>query len=323
MVRKKKAAATKKKATKAKPARPTPTKKKAPANKRGKREKQIHVLTDGTGGLPRHTLTALLSQFPTLKKRPRYHVFCSTPKKIEEVFGSEITRGSIVFHSLVDLASKAKVEQLAEKKKLPCYDLTGGAVTFLAEATGCKPLNDMELVHTRDADYFDRIDAWEYTMQHDDSRRLESIDKADIVLLGLSRVSKTPTSAYLGWLGYKVANVSFAPECGVPSEIKKSAKKVVALTMQPKQLSEIRRRRMRVNGFAQAFKGDRDNDPRYAELRDTVKECTEAERIFRQLNVPTIDVTHSTVEETAAKVLEVMHVAPKRTRRKTRKRSTR
>lgn len=141
-------------------------------------------------------------------------------------------------------------------------------------------------------------------MQHDDSRRLNSIDKADIILLGLSRVSKTPTSAYLGWMGYRVANVSFAPECGIPKEIKLNKKKVIALTIQPKQLSEIRSRRMQVNGFADVITSNPDLDFKYAGLRDTIHEVMKAERLYRDLKLRVVDVTDSTVEETAARILQ-------------------
>ena len=292
----------------------TMAKAKRNAAKPRKREKQIHVLTDGTGGLPRHTLAVLLSQFPELKKPPKYHVFCSSVDKIEQVFADEIKRSSIVFHSLTDPKAKVAVTELAEAKRCPTFDLTGAVVEFLAKASGTEPINDFDLVHAQTSDYFDRIDAWEYTMQHDDSRRLDSIDKAEVVLLGISRVSKTPTSAYLGWLGHKVANVSFAPECGIPKEIKKCKRKVIALTMQPKQLSEIRSRRMQVNGFADVLADDPNGEIRYAGLRDTIRECMRAERVYRDLGVPVIDVTDSTVEETAARVIELMAGKKRRAR---------
>ena len=127
------------------------------------------------------------------------------------------------------------------------------------------------------------------------------------MLVGLSRVSKTPTSAYLGWLGHRVANVSFAPDVGLPAELKKCRKKTVALTMQPRKLAEIRNRRMEVNGFNASL---RDDLPplRYADVRDTVQEVSAAEQLYRRLKLPIVDVTESTVEETAAQVLEVLGI---------------
>ncbi len=264
------------------------------------------VITDGTGGLPKHMLRVLLSQFPTLHQNPDYRIFCDTPERIRELFAGPIQRDSIVFHAVAVPQLKQQIESLSRSASIPCHDLTGGAVEFLASASGHAAANDPSLIHSHDDSYFDRIDAWEFTMQHDDSRRLESLHLADIVLLGLSRVSKTPTSAYLGWLGHRVANVSFTPACGIPDEIRREKEKVVALTIQPKQLAEIRARRMQVNGFAAVLGTGEDDETGYSNLRSTIKECMAAERDYRKLNIPTLDVTGATIEETAARVLEIL-----------------
>jgi regulator of PEP synthase PpsR (kinase-PPPase family) len=300
----------KKKTANKKTSKPNPSSRKTgnkkTVKKKTKPSTKIHVLTDGTGGLPRHFLTSVLSQFTDLTEQPNYHVFCTTPEKTQSAFAKYVRKNSIVIHSFSESENKTTLEKLATEKGIPCFDLTGQAVAFLAEHTGSQPVEDQDLIHSHDQHYFDRIDAWEYTMQHDDSRRLDSIDKADIILLGLSRVSKTPTSAYLGWLGYRVANVSFAPECGIPQEVKKHRKKVIALTIQPKQLSEIRGRRMQTNGFADVIAHDPDVNIEYAGLRHVIHEVMDAEQIYRKLKVPMIDVTDSTVEETAARVLQIV-----------------
>ena len=281
-------------------------KKKATANGRHAKQKSkgraIHVITDGTGGLPRHFMTAILSQFPDKDRDPTYHIF-SDLEKIDSLFDKQIKARSIVLHALAETDSKQRVAALAESRKIPHLDLTGGAVSFIAEHTGWSAANDLERVHSHDGHYFDRIDAWEFTMQHDDSRRLETINEAEIILVGLSRVSKTPTSAYLGWMGHRVANVSFTPEIGLPQIVKKLKKRVVALTIQPKRLAEIRTRRMEVNKFAAVMNGDTPHI-RYADLRDTIKEVMAAEEIYKKLKLPIIDVTDATVEETAARIME-------------------
>lgn len=273
---------------------------------RARNSKTIHVITDGTGGLPRHFMTAIMSQFPQITGTPSYHVFCDSPGKIKRIFQKSIKTDSLVFHAVADGTQKALIQQSADAKQLPHFDLTGDAVVFLAEQTGCQPTNDVDCVHnTIDDAYLDRIDAWEFTMQHDDSRRLESIDQADIVLVGLSRVSKTPTSAYLGWLGHRVANVSLIPAIGLPKEIKKCKGRVIALTMQPKRLSEIRSRRMQVNGFDEVVNNNPHLEFHYAGIRDTIREVMDAEAIYKRMRFPMIDVTESSVEETAARVLEL------------------
>ncbi|QDT09545.1 kinase/pyrophosphorylase [Planctomycetes bacterium K23_9] len=304
---KKKTTAKKKAARKA-----TTLTRKKPATKRSNKArsrkatsaKQFHVITDGTGGLPRHFLKAILTQFPDLHSQPMYHVFCDTPEKILKLFKKTIPKNAFVVHSLACEQTKATLQEQADARGIDSYDMTGGAVAFVSQQVQQQPIEDLDSVHTQNAAYFDRIDAWEFTMQHDDSRRLDSINKADIVLLGISRVSKTPTAAFLGWLGHRVANVSFAPEQGVPAEIKACRSRVVALTMAPKNLSEIRNRRLRVNGFADKILKKPDANFRYAAVRDTIREVMAAEQIYKRLRVPIVDVTDATVEETAARVLQ-------------------
>ncbi|MGB7344201.1 MAG: kinase/pyrophosphorylase [Pirellulaceae bacterium] len=288
-------------------AKPTTKGTKSPQKKKpAKREKQLHVITDGTGGLPRHFLKAILTQFPGIAQKPIYHVFCDTPDKIANLFKKEVAKDSFIIHSLACEQSKETLHNLAVKKGISSFDMTGSAVSFISEQTGRTPIEDLDRVHTQNAAYFDRIDAWEFTMQHDDSRRLDSIHKADIILLGISRVSKTPTAAFLGWLGHRVANVSFVPEHGVPKELKKCRSRIVAMSMAPKRLSEIRGRRLRVNGFADKILDRPDVNFRYASLRDTIREVVDAEIIYKRLRVPIIDVTDATVEETAARVLQAL-----------------
>ncbi len=268
-------------------------------------EQQIYVVTDGTGGLPRHILAAVLSQFPNLKSPPQFEVFCNTVEQVESA-ARRMKRSSIVLFALAEAELKSALHSALSKKKIVAFDMIGGIVGFLADATGEQPVNDLGCVHQRDEDYFDRIDAWEFTLQHDDSRRLESIQEAEIVLVGLSRVSKTPTAAYLGWLGHRVANVSFATEVGMPEEIKGCRNKLVALTMQAKRLAEIRQRRLRVNRFQAAFDADPSKQIKYADVRDTVREVMEAESIYRKLRIPIVDTTDLTVEEIAMRILEAL-----------------
>ncbi len=266
--------------------------------------RSLHVITDGTGGLPRHMLTAVLSQFPELDQRPTFHPFCRSEAKIRAVIQS-LPESSLVFSAVAAPNLKQAVANHCRDRKTPVFDLTGGCVDFLQKHTGFEAVNDVARVHSPSAEYLERIDAWEFSLQHDDSRRLESIHEAQIVLAGLSRVSKTPVSAYLGWLGFRVANVSLAPETPVPKELKKTRQRTVGLTMRPRRLVEIRSRRLEVNGFAQAI-GDRDEEHTYSEMRSVIREVMFAEQHFRKLKIPMVDTTTLTVEETAARVLDAL-----------------
>ncbi len=239
---------------------------------------------------------------------PVYDVFCNTAEKLNQA-ARKLAPDSAVLFAITDPKLKRRLLDSLTQREIPAYDLVGGIADFVAQATGHKPLNDLNRIHRLDEVYFDRIDAWEFTLQHDDSRRLESLDEADIVLLGLSRVSKTPTAAYLGWLGYRVANVSFAPEVGLPREAQACRQKLIALTIQPKKLAEIRLRRLQNNGFQQVVEADSRRRFRYADVRDTIQEVMAAEAIYKRLRVPVIDITDLTVEETAAQILNAMRTS--------------
>jgi regulator of PEP synthase PpsR (kinase-PPPase family) len=185
---------------------------------------------------------------------------------------------------------------------VPHFDLTGDCVAFIERHTGLRASNDVAAIHKHDTAYFGRIDALEFSLQHDDSRRLESIHEAEIVLVGVSRVSKTPTSAYLGWLGYRVANVSLVPGVSVPRELENCCDKSVGLTIRPKTLAEIRNRRLAVNGFLERLS----EIDHYTDLRTIIREVMEAERAFRDLGIPIIETSELTIEEIATKVLNVL-----------------
>jgi regulator of PEP synthase PpsR (kinase-PPPase family) len=259
-------------------------------------------LSDATGGLARHTLTAVLTQFAELRPELRCHPFCDTEAKLRKCLDG-IRRGrSLVFSTLASTSLKRIVEEICRTHQVPYYDLTGGCVEFIERHTGLQASNDVAAVHKPDNAYFDRIEALEFSLQHDDSRRLESIHDAEIVLLGISRVSKTPTSAYLGWLGHRVANVSIVPSHGLPEEIRQCRERTVGLTTRPKILAEVRNRRLTLNGFQEGLP----ESGGYSDLRSVIREVMEAEHIYRQLDIPLVDTSELTIEETAARVLEAL-----------------
>lgn len=176
---------------------------------------------------------------------------------------------------------------------------------FASEHSGMQPSDEPTL--EPDEGYFKRLDALEFTLQHDDSRRLDSLAEADIILVGLSRVSKTPTSCYLGTMGFKVANISLALEVGLPKELKRGMrKKVVALTIAPKRLYEVRARRMKINKFDKVIP---DNDEfAYLNLRSIIREVMDAETLYRDRQFPIINITDQTVEVTAVAILETLGI---------------
>lgn len=270
----------------------------------GKRtSKRLHLISDFTGNLANHLVSTVMSQYPDCEAERAIHRFCDSLEKIDKVLKPLRGPRDVILHAVIDSEAKRRIEEAALTKGIECLDLTGSLTEFLSRALGQQPTNDPDRVHKTDEQYFHRIDAMEFTLQHDDSRRLDTIDQADIVLVGLSRVSKSPTSTFLGSLGYKTANVSFAPELGLPKELKQCRGRIVGLTMQPKRLYEIRQRRFRLNRFATAFE-ERHESISYLDVREVTREVMAAESMYRAAGIPTIDVTQMTIEEAATHVLD-------------------
>jgi [pyruvate, water dikinase]-phosphate phosphotransferase / [pyruvate, water dikinase] kinase len=261
----------------------------------------LHIISDATGTLARHMINAVLTQFPDLYVKQIYHVFKNRKVEIENTIRTFKKRNHIVFFALLDPESKKAIHDACVQQKIPHYDLTGSLVQFICDHTHVQPVNQLTRLHQTDQGYFQRISAMEFTARHDDSRGLDTIKQADLVIVGLSRLSKSPSSIYLGSMGYKVANVSITRETGFPVELDAVRKKIIAFSVQPKLLHEIRHKRMK---DYQQFAAERNlADLPYYDLRSIIEEVVFAEREYRKRGYPILDVTNMTVEEIAANVL--------------------
>lgn len=261
----------------------------------------LHVVSDATGNLASHMLHAVLTQFPGLDAELVFHLFQDDTRGLEQELGEIRGKGHLVVHALLDPSMKAHADRICATKRIPAFDLTGALVQFIADHTRVAPANELSRLHDADEGYFNRIEAMEFTAQHDDNRRLDSIDEADIVIVGLSRVSKSPTSTWLGAKGFKVANVAIAREVGFPEELDKVMRRTVAFTCRPKDLFEIRKRRF--EGFQKEIEAQEVDDLPYYDLKSVVREVSWANREFKKRGYPIIDITGQTVEELAALVL--------------------
>lgn len=269
----------------------------------------LHIFSVATGGLANQIVNAVMTQFPDLKLEVRTHTYIDSAEKIFAACRGLKGRKHWIFHALIDQELKQCVIELCEKRSIPHYDMTGQLIDFIADHSNQSPINEVDDLDHADDGYFQRMDALEFSLQHDDSRRLESVDEADIILVGLSRVSKTPTSIFLGYMGFRVANVSIAPEVGLPRQLRKSHRsKVVALTIRPKKLQEIRQRRMALNRFDQALSKS-GKELNYVDIRSIIKEVMYAEKLYRERGFALIDITDQTVEATALEVLEALDLS--------------
>jgi regulator of PEP synthase PpsR (kinase-PPPase family) len=280
----------------------TVRKKRAPetsrsAQRQRRRRFTLHIVSDATGSLANHFINVILTQFPDVDITQVYHTFQDSREKISETARSFGDRHQIVVHSLTDPELKSLVRDVCVDREIPNFDLTGSLVQFISDHIGVLPADELWRLHRVDAGYFQRIEAMEFTAQHDDSRGLETLHEADIVLVGLSRLSKSPTATYLGSLGYKTANVSLVPDIEPPTELRRVKERIVALTMQPKRLHEIRADRLQTLGVEPSD---------YADLRQVTREAAWADALFRRRRYPLINVTDLTIEKTASKIIKTL-----------------
>jgi hypothetical protein len=258
----------------------------------------LYVLSDSTGNLARHMTTTYLTQFPDGTFAAQMKPFVNERRRLEKAFDAISARPGIVLHAVVSPELKKEILARCQRLEIACFDLTGPAMEFLAHAARVEPLRDYRRLHRVDDAYCGRINAMSFTLEHDDGLGLDTLASADIVLAGVSRTGKTPTSIYLAMLGYRVANVSLAVQVEPPRPLLELApRKAVGLTIDPRQLAEIRTRRQ--TGWRMTQTGY--NDPR------GVKEEVEwSRKLFAKLRCPVLDVTDQAIEETAARVLDLL-----------------
>jgi regulator of PEP synthase PpsR (kinase-PPPase family) len=260
--------------------------------------RELVLLSDSTANLARHVIAAVLTQFPPGAAAVRFESFVRTAARVDEVLRTAGPGVAGVCHAIVSGALKRRVAAHCAKAGIPCFDLTGGVVEFLRDVTGARPQADVGALHRLDAIYRRRIGAMEFTLCHDDGLGLETLAGADVVLVGVSRTSKTPTSILLAQQGYRAANVSLATGITPPGELLAlPRRKVVWLMMQPTQLALIRERRQTAWRMAPTT---------YSGGESVASELAWCRKLFREQGWAVIDVTDQAVEETAARIAEMV-----------------
>ncbi|QEG37829.1 pyruvate, water dikinase regulatory protein [Bythopirellula goksoeyrii] len=261
----------------------------------------IHLISGSTGDLLFRLASVAETQFSGIDFEILSHPLADTHEKLEHVLHGIMGPRAIVIHGLPDASSKQFVRSYCVRQHVPHFDATGPLFDFMADCVGQLADNDLSQLHKLDATYQKRIEAMEFAMEHDDGLGAATLQQADIVIVGLSRVSKSPTTLYLGSRGFKVANVSISPVTGFPAELTRLGKnKIVAFTMQPKRLHEIRVERMK-------HAGSPGTD--YDDLQSVIREVIEFEQECQRRGYPLIDVTQLTIEQTAVQVLKALELA--------------
>lgn len=262
---------------------------------------EVHVLADSTGDTAARVARASAEQYADHDVRIVRHPRISTTAGVRHVMGGlEPGSGRLaVFSTVVDEELRAEVDRLCEEGGIPHADLLEPALGALRQATGADPSRVVRPVGVG-ADYFARIHAMEFAIANDDGKFSNPLNQADIVLIGVSRSGKTPLSMYLGYLGYRTANIPLVVGIDPPPELFQVDRwKIVGLTIDPQRLQSIRQKRVTAIGS----RGSKDG---YTELARIYDELDEVSRLQRRLGCPVIDTTALALEEAAGRVIEIL-----------------
>lgn len=264
---------------------------------------EIHVIADSTGVTAARLARAAQAQFPSHPFRIIRHPRIVTAEELFEALRGLVDRPdqpAAVMSTLVNPVLRDLVDDTCADYGLVHVDLIGPVLQQLEKATGAAA----ERVAMRpvgvEADYFSRIAAMEFAVRHDDGQLPEGLPEADIVLVAPSRCGKTPLSMYLGYLGYKTANVPLVPGIRPPAELHKVDRwRIIGLTIDPEMLAEIRSRRVKAMGAHRRVDG-------YAELAKIYDEYDEVKAIQRSLGCPVLNTTKMALEESAARIIDMV-----------------
>jgi regulator of PEP synthase PpsR (kinase-PPPase family) len=256
----------------------------------------VLVLSDGTGETAYRMLKAAMAQFQEDVVITRY-ANVREKFQIRDIVRAASKAETLIVHTFVRSEMRDYVYEAAAEQHLDCIDLLGPLMDHLTAFFKKPPVATPGLLHRVDDDYFNRIDAIEYAIRHDDGRSLKDIDTADLVIIGVSRISKTPVSIFLAQEGWKVANVTIVPGMKPPKELSEiDQHKIVGLTMDPDRLAEVRKVRLHQLGV---------QDSDYADLERVNQELAQLQSIFAEHPTwPVIDVTGKSIEEISQEILD-------------------
>lgn len=260
----------------------------------------LHLVSDATGETLTTIAKAASVQYANIRAIEHVHPLVRTPRQLSRVLKEIEQAPGIVLYTVVNQELSASIEQRCLELNVPCLAVLQPIMQVYESYIGAPQTPTVAGQHVLDADYFRRIDALNFTMRHDDGMLPEDLNEADVVILGISRTSKTPTSIYLAQRGYKTANVPIVPSIPLPPALSdEHSAFVVCLVAQADRIAEVRRNRAMVLG-------DRNLDT-YVDRDTILAEIAHSRRICARQGWPVIDVTRRSVEETAATIIKLLH----------------
>lgn len=257
----------------------------------------IIVCSDSVGETAEAVVRATMRQFQANQVKIKRYSQVATEDAVREVIEDARSKRAFIAYTLVQPELRETMKMEAIKAGVRTVDIMGPMMQAFIDTFNDYPLSKPGLLHRMDEDYFRRVEAIEFSVKYDDGRDARGILKAEIVLIGVSRTSKTPLSIFLAHKGYKVANFPVVPEVKVPKELFEiPPRRIIGLTMDPEQILRIRSERLKSLGLT--------NSAKYATLPRILEELEYAEKLMKSLGCLVIDVTDKAIEETAGLIID-------------------
>jgi regulator of PEP synthase PpsR (kinase-PPPase family) len=264
---------------------------------------QIYLISDSTGETLDRIFLALKAQFKNIEYKVHSYSFTRTENQILKILeDAKKNENSVILYTIVDNNLAKYLANVSDKKKIPCFGVLGNLILNFSKILNQKASHEPSGQHVLNEEYYDRIEAIQFTMNHDDGNLVNDIDKSDIILVGVSRTSKTPTSIYLANKGFKTSNIPLVNENSLPKKLKDNPQLtcVVGLNTEPERLVDLRKNRM--NSLRET------ENTEYTNIENIKKEINDAKKTFQKYRWPSIDVTRKSVEETAASIIKIHEI---------------
>ncbi|MBD1150154.1 kinase/pyrophosphorylase [Pelagibacterales bacterium SAG-MED29] len=263
----------------------------------------VYLVSDSTGETLDRIFLSLKSQFSNFEYEKKEFAFVRTEQQINKIIKEcSKLQNSIILYTIVETKLAKYISDSSEKNKVPCFNILGNLILNFSKLLNQKAIYKPSAQHVLDEEYYKRIEAIQFTMSHDDGKKLDDVAEADIVLLGVSRTSKTPTSMYLANRGYKTANIPLVMDQKIPEDLKSNKNKtcIIGLVTDPERLADVRRNRVTMMKET--------NIKEYTDLKIIKEEIDRSKKLFKKYGWPTIDVTRKSVEESAASILKIFEI---------------
>ncbi len=264
---------------------------------------QIYLISDSTGETLDRVFLAIKAQFQNIEYDVKSYFFTRTENQVVKILAeAKKDNKSIILYTIVDSSLAKFLANKSDEKKIPCFGVLGNLILSFSKLLNQQASHVPSGQHALNKEYYERIEAIQFTMNHDDGNLLEELEKSDLILLGVSRTSKTPTSIYLANKGFKTSNIPLVNKGSIPESLKRNPKMacVIGLTTEAERLVDIRKNRM--------MNLKEKENTNYTDIRKIKEEVEDAKKTFAKYKWPIIDVTRKSVEETAASIIKIHEI---------------